>query len=818
MAPHERPRTCAERRGLSPGWTRMMGWQYALTLYTLLLFVVAALLFLFAYRAWRRRATPGAATLGVLMAAGAVWGVAYALSLSAADPSARLFWGEMKYLGIVAVPPAWLVFALQYTGREGWVTRRTLALLAVEPLLTLVLVFTNEAHGLFWRSRGPITPGPYPVIEAVYGPWFWIHLSYSYLLLLIGTVFLAQALISSAYLYRGQRLSLMFGASVPWLANASNISGLVPTGSPDPAPLAFAAIAVVFAWALFRYGVLDVVSVARDIVVEGMRDGVIVLDSRDRVVDLNPAAQRILDCPLPEAVGRPVEQVMPGQVDLLEYHRGSEEAHGEATLGAGPATRNYDLAISSLRTRNVARAGRLISLRDITERKTLEQQLTRQALHDPLTGLPNRILLMNRLELALARTKRRGSKVAVLFLDLDNFKFVNDSLGHEAGDELLIAVSERLGTCLRPGDTVARLGGDEFAILLEDVEGTSEARRVAERIVEELRAPFTLGGQETFVTPSIGVAEGDSGREQPEDLLREADLAMYRAKEEGKARHRVFDPRMEAQIVERLRLENDLRRALERDELGVHYQPLVHLATGRIMGMEALARWEHPERGLVPPDEFVPLAEEIGLIVPIGRRVLRQACRQAREWHELYPYGPALGMGVNLSERQLRHPDLVGDVEEALREAGLNPHQLILEITESALVGDEEHYIGTLQRLRNLGVRFALDDFGTGYSSLSYLKRLPASLLKIDASFVKRIGEDAEDEVLVSGIVHVASGLRLSVLAEGVETPQQLARVRSLGCDLVQGNYFSKPLPSQAAGELLARHDNQSWRGLEPSS
>src|SRR5919112_1182971 len=437
----------------------MMDWPY--TLYVIFLFLAAALLGWFALRAWRRRGTPGATALAVLMAAGAVWAVAYALSLGTAEPSMRMFWGEIKYLGIVAVPLAWLIFTLQYTGREGWVRRRALALLAIEPVVALVLIFTNEAHGLFWSSRESGTTGPYATVESVYGPWFWVHLSYSYLLLLVGTVFLAQALVSSAHLYREQRIALVVGTSVPWVINAVNVSGQVSVGSPDPAPLAFALAGVVFAWPLFRYGPLDLVSVARDVVVEGMGDGVIVLDAQDRVVDLNPAAQRILGSPFSEAVGRPVARIMPGQVALLKRHQGSEEAHGEAALGSGAAPRYYDIVISSLRTRNVARAGRLISLRDITERKALEQRLMQQALHDPLTGLPNRTLFMNRLEHALDRGRRHESRVAVLFVDLDNFKFVNDSLGHEAGDRLLVAVSKRLKTCLRPEDTAARLGGDE---------------------------------------------------------------------------------------------------------------------------------------------------------------------------------------------------------------------------------------------------------------------------------------------------------------------------------------------------------------------
>jgi diguanylate cyclase (GGDEF)-like protein len=403
----------------------------------------------------------------------------------------------------------------------------------------------------------------------------------------------------------------------------------------------------------------------------------------------------------------------------------------------------------------------------------------------------------------------------VLFVDLDNFKYVNDSWGHDVGDRLLVSVAERLAAVLRPPDIVARLGGDEFVALLEDVGIEEEAIRVAERIAEALRAPFDLDGYEAFVTASVGVALGGPGAVGPEgavDLLRRADLAMYEAKEGGKARHAVFDPAAERRTVRRLGLETGLRRALERDELVVHYQPVVSLSTGEIAGFEALVRWERPGRGLVAPSEFVPLAEETGLIVPIGRRVLEEACGRAKEWQDRYPKDPPLVVWANLSARQLKHPGLAGEVAAALEKTGLAPDTLTLEMTESALVGDTEAVLGALHEIRDLGARFALDDFGTGYSSLSYLKRLPVGLLKLDGSFVGGIGgtDLEEDEVLLSGVVGIAHGLGLRVCAEGVETPEQLSRVRALGCDLAQGFLFSRPLPAEAASELLAK--NPRWR------
>lgn len=450
------------------------------------------------------------------------------------------------------------------------------------------------------------------------------------------------------------------------------------------------------------------------------------------------------------------------------------------------------------------------TVHDITERKELEKQLAHQALHDALTGLPNRSLFVDRLEQALARADRHRGKIAVLFLDVDNFKVVNDSLGHEAGDKLLIEMSRRLRACIRPGDTVARLGGDEFTILLEEVYDLSDAVRVAERIAEELQAPFDLEGQEVFATASIGIALGDLAQSRPANLLRDADLAMYRAKDTGRAHYEVFEPGMNTQARERLKLANDLRRALEQDELKVHYQPQVLLETGRIIGMEALVRWEHPERGLVEPSEFVGIAEETGLILPLGKRVLEMACRQARSWQGRRAGAPAIC--VNLSARQFQQRDLVDDIARVLRESGLDPSSLVLEITESVVMRDARSSVVTFEGLTNLGVRLAIDDFGTGYSSLSYLRRFPVEYLKIDRSFVEKLGAESGDAVIASGIIGLAHTLGMRVIAEGTETAEQLRWLRELDCDLAQGNYFSKPLPGEAAIVLLKTNPAYRWQ------
>lgn len=441
-------------------------------------------------------------------------------------------------------------------------------------------------------------------------------------------------------------------------------------------------------------------------------------------------------------------------------------------------------------------------------------KLTYQAFHDPLTNLPNRPLFEDRLHQALARAQRSQNTIAVLFLDLDGFKLINDSFGHKTGDRLLVLVSDRLGSCLRDEDTLARLGGDEFTILLENVQDIEDATTVANRIAKQLESPFSLEEQEIFISASIGIAISMGDRERPEDFLRDADAAMYAAKKSGKANHQVFNLNMASQARQQLLLETELRRAIERQEFRVYYQPVIHLDTGKIVEVEALVRWQHPQRGLVPPLEFIPLAEETGLIIPLGQWILEEACKQLRAWHLQYPSDPPLVVGVNLSTKQFQQSQLGEKIVAILLEQNLEPGCLKLEITESVLLTDTDANLDLLQKLQSLGVHLAIDDFGTGFSSLNYLKQFPINTLKIDRSFVNGLGSNPEDTAIVHAIIAFAKALNLRTTAEGIETADQLAILRELQCDRGQGYYFSKPLPSEAIGHLLASNKTVDCRFL----
>ncbi|HEX7183319.1 MAG TPA: EAL domain-containing protein [Thermoanaerobaculia bacterium] len=549
---------------------------------------------------------------------------------------------------------------------------------------------------------------------------------------------------------------------------------------------------------------------------QGTNDGLWDWDLEKNDFYLSPRWKEMLgfgDSELSDSPHEWFERVHPDDLPKLQEALGTHAVGSCANFQCEHRMRHRDGSYRWMLTRAIAlcdengRATRIAgSQTDITDRKKVEDQLLHDAFHDPLTGLANRALFLDRLGQSLARAKRRQSfHFAVLFLDLDRFKLINDSLGHLFGDQALIAIARRLETCVRPGDTVARLGGDEFAVLLDDVRHPADVEGITEQIESRLTAPFQVDGHEVYVNASIGIAFGTAGYERPEEILRDADAAMYQAKALGRARHEVFNEALHLAALDRLKLETDLRRAVQEQGFGIHYQPIVSLADGRVTGFEALVRWRHPAWGLVPPDQFIQVAEETGLILPIGRWVLSEACEKIHQWQREHPCDPPLSVNVNLSRRQLLQADLVEQIRRILERTGLPAESLQLEITESAILENPDAAAELLRHLKSLDIGLCIDDFGTGYSSLSSLQQFPVNVLKIDRSFIRGMGPEGERDEIVRAVVGLAHSLHMEVVAEGVETEGQLARLRTMGCDYGQGYLLCHALDTDGIERLLER-------------
>lgn len=737
--------------------------------------------------AWRRRSRPGALTLAVLMLFLSVWGIANALDFLL---PASTFLRVLEQAALLSLAPLWLFFTFQHTGRGAWLSWIRLMLIVAVPLVTLVLLIANGG------------------LET--GAWFWIDVAYRIALVSVGSAFLIQQLLVGHRPYALQSLCLLGGFLAPWGVSIVQLFG----GPSTPVLLSSALFATGFLFILgvFAWRLLDLSPVSPETMIEGMSAGMLVLDLRNRVADLNSSAERILGCDARQTIGEDFRGVISGSgVAPLKGDRGSAllrnyERHGEAReeiVLSGENPRYYDVTLSELKGLR-GRIGHLMALHEVTESRLTAEQLSHKASYDSLTGLPNRSLFHERLGQEISRSRRHGKPLSVFFLDLDRFKEVNDTLGHETGDELLKEVARRLQGAVREYDVVARLAGDEFTVILPELDPPEDAIPVAERIVDALSEPMELSGHELRTTTSIGICFYPDDGETPEELVKNADDAMYQAKAGGRNRYELFTEQTPIQSGKDPDLQAELTHALANDELVLYYQPAMRIEDGKVAGFEALLRWEHPQKGLLYPKDFLPAAEQTKVILQIEDWVLREACKQMVYWQSQDPERDSLRMNVNISSRHLEHPNLVGNISRILRETALSPQSLTLDLGESSLT-ESPSSEDTLQELKNLGVGLAVDNFGAGYSSLTDLRRFPLDTLKIDRSVVSELqGGSEEMRKVLSAVVSLGHALGLTVSATGVETAQQLMYLRKMGCDTAQGHYFTESLSKKTASTFLA--------------
>ena len=734
---------------------------------------------------WRWRGRVGRASLCAVLLAAAVWCLAYALELLGSGDS-RVLWGALKFIGTTLLPPAWLIFALQYTGRLNRPGRRLLAALAVEPLLVLSLLAVAPTRSLIRSYSAKQLHVALPTVHL--GAVYWVHFVYTSALVLAASAILLVTLMRMSRLYWRQSVVLGVAISLPLIANVMSSLDIPPFAEFNATPIAVSLAAWTLVLGVLRYKLLDLRPVARTLVVETMRDAVVVADAHGRVVDVNPAAQRLLGIPAAALIGCPADS-------LFADHK-TPDGHGhqppdELLREARDRAKDLELVVTPLLDPRGTTAGRVLVFRDVTERKELERNLRHLAYTDALTGLPNRTLFHDRLKQGLAIASRRDTPLAVFFLDLDRFKVINDSLGHDVGDRVLVSVARRLRACLRDEDTLARLGGDEFAVLLPEVAGASGSSSVADKLLKALAAPQLIDGQELTVGASIGIALFPQSGSDVQSLLRSADAAMYSAKARGRGRAALFTPDLGERNTRRQQLEVELRRGLRTGQLRLAFQPYHELASGAMVGYEALVRWKHPRSGLLAPASFLAVAEDAGLIEAIDRWVLDEACRHARTWPS------PLAVSVNVSPGRLRAGDLRQHTDHILNQTELDPGRLTLELSERTLFDDEPDAFGMLSEIATAGIGVALDDFGAGYASIGHLRRLPLTQLKIDRSLVATLGQNG-DSPIVAAVTSFAHALGLSVTAEGIEHPAQLERLVDLGCDFGQGFLFGQPQPASA--------------------
>ena len=762
--------------------------SYAFNAYAIpLLATMVAMLLLGVFVLFRERGSREAVCFSLVAGSISIWLGCFSVLYLAVDERVALVWARSAYLGICLIPAALYGFAVAVTrSRRRWLVRAGWLLSAGFALASAGSgALVSDLYHYWW--------GFYPRFRWLGVPF----LAFFFLMLALSLhEYWRDYRLSSPGIHSLRTRSLMTGFAIAYLGSFDYVAAygvpLYPFGYLPV--LVFIAIA---ARTIRRYFLVDLTpAFAAGQILATVADPVIVCDSEGVIRFTNDAASTVFGYAPGELAGAPIELLAEPSVG----------ASVRLLVSAGKVVRDVEMAfrtrqgervevgisLSPLTDDRGVAVGAVLVARDIRARKRAESQLAYQACHDALTGLPNRMLFHDRLTQVLARAKRHGDRLAVLFLDLDKFKVVNDSLGHAAGDRLLVEIAGRLQRTLRQSDTVARVGGDEFTFLLPGIERGEDASRVAQKILDAVSRPLKIDGHQLYVTTSIGISLYPADGEEAEALLGSADIAMYRAKDLGRNGFQLSSPAMNARSVARLSLERDLRMAIERGEFTLVYQPQAGVLSGRTLGVEALLRWNHPQRGVVLPGEFITIAEETGLILPLGEWVLRTACEQARQWQR--GGGSLLRVAVNLSALQFRQRNLASTVETVLSESGIPPGSLELEITESAAMLDAGMTIDVLSELRAMGVRIAIDDFGTGHAALAYLKRFPIDMLKIDRSFVAGIENSRQDTAIIAAITGLAHGLGLKVLAEGVENESQLGLLAACGCDEYQGYLLSRPL------------------------
>jgi diguanylate cyclase (GGDEF)-like protein/PAS domain S-box-containing protein len=763
---------------------------------------------LIALRIGRRRTRVTVATLLFVIA---LWNLAYAVELATTSlTTAELVGGVAKYAAISLVPPTLLVFVCRFTRRTELLTRTAVIALAIEPVWVVTMLAVPSTRELIRSYEEPLAAGVVPLVAS--GPLFWIHYWYVQVLLVVGCVLLLTSLARLPRTAGPQVRRLLLALALPWLVNLVIIFRIGGFGRFDATSIAFAVFATVLLWTSERYALFDVVPVARDLVIERMSDAILVLDDERAVIDLNPAAVDLVGRDEQQALGTAAGELLRAvpEVRALLDNVSGQPARTELELpNRDRGVVHLDAVASQLTAPSTHASGYLLVLRDVTERKRLDAELQRLAHFDTLTGLPNRKLFMDRLSQGLARARRDGTPLAVLFCDLDRFKRVNDTLGHAHGDALLREVASRLQQRVRRGDTVARFGGDEYTVVLAQLSRAGDAALVARKLLGELEAPIDLDGIGVQMTASIGIAVWPRDGDDEETLVRCADMAMYRAKALGTNELAFFTPAIGRRSATRHRLEDDLRHALRAGEFELVYQPQLSIdeagTPGQVVGVEALARWRHPDLGTVPPDTFIPLAEELGLMDDLGRWVLLTACRDARAWRDALQ--TAVPVAVNVSGRQL-NPSLLAHVDAALLDAGLEPPQLVIELSEDTLSSHGDHVSELRGAVRARGVRVALDDHGTGATSAMRLASLPLDVVKIDRSLVAGLVRDDDHRAtaVLDATINLAHGLGLLVVGEGVEQALQQHRLGLLGCDAVQGRHVVGPVPASELLEVLGDH------------